>query len=393
MKKIITAIGDKTINEELRKDKEIQVLFTDIQYKEGIIECMEQRKNIDYILLSEKIVPKEEIKNIVIKIKEKNKKSRIIYFFNNKENINKIKKNKIDKIFFFDINTKEILNYIKEKSIEKKEEKNFEEKRKKVSIKKGKIISICGIPGVGKSYITTEISKNIANKNKKVMIVDFDFINNSIHTLIGKSKYSKQLKNKIKQKEKIEIKDFIIKYNKNLKVLSGIEILIEEGLTEKIIKELKNMKEKYNYIFIDILSENIFNCIPRILENSDKIYFIIEPTLVQIEKAKRILKKYNEDFKIDNKKISIIINKYNKNSINIEILKNIFIDYKILGKIKLNDLQNIKKISFLEAQSVKKTRNIRLNKILKIKNTIINMIIRKEIKNKRGKKSELRKNN
>ena len=50
--KIITAIGDPHINEELKKDELYHVIGVDIQYQDGIFEIMEKNNNIDYIILN-----------------------------------------------------------------------------------------------------------------------------------------------------------------------------------------------------------------------------------------------------------------------------------------------------------------------------------------------------
>ena len=51
MKKIITALGNEKINNELKQEKNIEIIINDIQYKEGIIEILEKYQNIDYIIL------------------------------------------------------------------------------------------------------------------------------------------------------------------------------------------------------------------------------------------------------------------------------------------------------------------------------------------------------
>ena len=56
MKKIITALNNPNLNEELKKENDVKILFKDIQYKEGIIEILENKKiEIDYIIIDEKL--------------------------------------------------------------------------------------------------------------------------------------------------------------------------------------------------------------------------------------------------------------------------------------------------------------------------------------------------
>jgi len=83
--------------------------------------------------------------------------------------------------------------------------------------------------------------------------------------------------------------------------------------------------------------------------------------LLEVKKAKRLLEIYLENWNIKKEKINIVFNKYNFNSINLNILKNIFNEIKIIGKINFN-----------------KNYNLIINKNNKIKNKLINLKIRKE---------------
>ena len=67
MKKIITALLNNQINEELRKDKDLQVIGNDYMYQEAVIETIEENDDIDYLLLNENL-PGEEIEKFIAKI-------------------------------------------------------------------------------------------------------------------------------------------------------------------------------------------------------------------------------------------------------------------------------------------------------------------------------------
>ena len=55
MKKIITAIGNPALNNRLKEELAYNVIATDIQYQEGILEIMQKEKDIDIIIMSEVI--------------------------------------------------------------------------------------------------------------------------------------------------------------------------------------------------------------------------------------------------------------------------------------------------------------------------------------------------
>ena len=69
MKKIITAIGNEKLNLELKKVNNIQVIYNDILYKEGIIESLEEYSEIDFLILSEKLDGEISLEELIEKIK------------------------------------------------------------------------------------------------------------------------------------------------------------------------------------------------------------------------------------------------------------------------------------------------------------------------------------
>lgn len=416
MKKVITALLNKTVNEKLKEYEEINVVMNDIQYKEGIIEALEINPEIEYIILSELLPGEILIKDLIEKIKQIKKEIKIIIILEkenkklenyllSKENIkifynNEIKIKEIAELII-NINKNEKLELeikkLKEIIINKKddlinnEEKNIinteneilitEEEKRKIEeeienelnnskiknkilnnkfikkviskIKKQtinnncKIIIITGISGVGKSFFTVNISKHIAEQKRNILIIDFDFINNSIKTLFG-------IKSKTKEKyiEKNNIEDLIIKINSKIDLISNINLIFNENNSEdfKILKLIKDLKMKYDFIIIDINdNEQILNLIK---EETHKIIFITEPNILQIKKSQNILNKYINELYVEKESIYLLFNKVKNDSISFNILKSVFKNYNTIGKINfINNCntiinQNMKSIFF-----------------------------------------------
>lgn len=403
MKKVITALLNKTVNEKLKEYKEINVVMNDIQYKEGIIEALEINPEIEYIILSE-LLPGEilindliekikEIKNkikiIIILEKENNElenyllaKGNIHIFYNNEikikeiaELIININKNEeleleIKKLKELIINKKDNLEIKRKDNGEKNEENKIlitEQEKRKIEeeiesefnknkiknkilnnevikkiinkIKKQttnnncKVIIICGISGVGKSFFTVNISKYLSEQKNNILIIDFDFINNSIQTLFG-------IKNKTNEEniEKNNIQNLIIKINSKIDLISNINLIFNNNEDFKILKTIKELKIKYNFIIIDINdNEQILNLIK---EEINKIIFITEPNILQIKKSKSILDKYINKKYIEKEKIFVLLNKVKNDSISFNILKNIYQNSNIIGKINFIDNYN-----------------------------------------------------
>ena len=136
--KVITAIGNPEINEELRKDDFYKVVGVDIQYQDGIFEILEENKNIDYLILNFKLIDElnkfdffekiidENKKLILIIILEKENEKIINYLFSkNIKNILLKNKNNLNEINNIIKNKKEINLINENNNFNKKNPFNF----------------------------------------------------------------------------------------------------------------------------------------------------------------------------------------------------------------------------------------------------------------------------
>ncbi len=381
--KILTALQNPKTNEILKEKTKYNIIETDIQYQEGIIEVLEKNNKIDLIIISELLPGNIGFKDLINKIKTINNDIEIIVILENKNYKLKefLMQKNIKSIFYNnEITIDELINVIEEKNKAKKEieinneikllreiimennkkieqnkkdkkiskiinilkkQKNKIIKNKKISnlkiIKnktnknskvKNKIISVVGTPGVGKSIFISLFSKNV--KNKKILIIDFDIYNKSLDLIFGY--------NTKNQKEKS-----IIKVNNNIELLSKIEIFFKENYIEKnkIRNILNSFSKKYDLIIIDNTSEYSCEYTKEILKNSDSIIFLSDANLIELNKTKKLLEKYINKWKIEKEKFNVVFNKININSINNKILNNLFSDFNILGKINFSNKYNL----------------------------------------------------
>ena len=380
---IITALKNPNINKKIKEKTSFNIIGNDIQYQEGIIEMLGKNGEIDLIIISELLPGEYSFRDLINKIKQINNKIDIIpilkekneeinnyliskgifnVFFNNELTIeelikiinekNNIKKEieineeikKLKKIILEKNNKKiniKIFNNNKIKKIKNNLLKYLKKKNKKINNIKNnkKIISIIGTGGVGKSSFCTIFAKLI--KNKKILIIDFDILNSSINSIFGTKKYPKKFK---ENSSKIEVDKLIIKVDKNINILCATKYLVDENYKktkEEFSNELNNLKDKYDLIIIDNSSECFFEYTKEILKKSDLILFLVEPNLIELKKSKNLLNIYINKWKIKKEKINIIFNKININSIDNKILKTLFSDFNILGKIKININYNL----------------------------------------------------
>lgn len=410
MKKIITAIGNEILNKKLKKENDFEVIIEDIQYKEGIIEYLEKENNIDILIISELLPGNIELKELIEKIKNINSNIEIIIFLENKNtelenylyakgiyNIfynNQIEIEEIIKI----INNKNIeinneLKEIKQMLLEKQKNKvnnkkiflnkliNIFNKKQKYDLKEEKIISVTGTNGVGKSIFTINLANSLSNSKNKILIIDFDILNNSLHTILGIKKYSQKIRNKIKNNnllKEIKIEELIIKINSKIDLVSGINLLFDSKYkisSEKVKNILSKLKEKYEIIIIDTSSECFFDYTKELIKNSNLTIFILEANLLEIKKAKNLLNIYINNWEIPQESINILFNKYNENSIDISILKKIFSEFNILGKLSFNPQYNL----IINKNNTNKLNTILKNEHLKINRNLLKINKKGEI--------------
>lgn len=407
MKTVITAVANPIINNELKNKENIRVIGNDIQYQEGVIEALEKNKEINYIILSDILIGKENLIDLIRKIKAINKNIKILVILTeeNKKEYNELISYGIEKIFYNNkVEIKEIIESINEendtdklieeinslkKIILENNNSNIIEKNKKEKANKknqtqnklfifdkikivnkikdklykyipnniikkdnkntnSEVISVLGPGGVGKSIFTINLANSYVYSKNKILIIDFDVLNNSLHTILGLKKYSRIIREKLKNNNlisnKINVKELTIKITNKIDLISGINILFDSKYkisSEKIFNIIKELKEKYEVIIIDNSAECFFDYTKNIIENSNINIFITEANLSEIKKSKNLLNMYINKWNINKNKINILFNKYNKNSIDINILKNIFNEFNILGKLNFDEKYNL----------------------------------------------------
>lgn len=275
--KILTAIGNQNLNNILKKDSSFNVVENDIFYKEGILEILQKNKNIDILILYEKLNGEIKIIDLIKNIKKINNEINIFFILENKneELENKLKNENIKNIFFNEeINIKEFIEKIKKIKINNSEKLEEE----------------------------IEFLKNLINKKDEELL-----------------KYKKNNINNLK-------------INENKKIIA---IIGEKDVGKTLI--LNNLKEisKNNFKFKEI-NINEFVKIEKLNNIANKFIFIFEMELEKIKINKKIIDKLIIENKINLKNINIIFNKINKYSINKKIAKNIFKNLKIIGYIKIN---------------------------------------------------------
>ena len=250
---------------------------------------------------------------------------------NNNEINNKINKNNNEE-------SKEKINNLKKIIFEKDE-------NKKIKLNSNKTICITGPPGVGKTIISINLAKiNIYQKNK-ILIIDSDFFNNSISTILGVKNSDS---NNILEKNIIKLNNSFFIYFNFIKINKKINLLVNNKKLNKnnyynlniFLENINNLKKIYDLIIIDTICNEDFNNLKEIIKISDKCLFVSDTNLLEINRSIKLLDKFINELNIEINKINLIFNKYNSESISFKILENIFSEFNIIGKINYSDKYN-----------------------------------------------------
>ena len=302
----------KIINEDDKLEKYNEEIRREIDELKEYIKNNKKNEN--------KLLKKEKNNYLIIN------KNNIINKFNLIKKINIIK-NKLNIIF--NLKNNNIISNLIIKNPQKNNNK--------------KIISILGNNGAGKSIFSVLLSKSFEKYFNRILIIDFDILNNSLHTILGVKKYSEKIRKILNENnyinEKINIENLIIKINKKIDLISGINLIFNEKNKineEKIKNIIKEISDNYDVIIIDTTSECFFEYTKQIIKISDESIFLTEANLLELSKTKRFLEIYDK-WGIEKNKIKIIFNKFNKNSIDFNLIKKLYSGYQILGYIKLKN--------------------------------------------------------
>lgn len=288
------------------------MLGEDIFYKEGIIEILQKNKNVDILVLYEKLYGEISLCDLIKNIKKIN--NEIIIFIILKEKNNEINKfleiQNIKNIYFMkEININKLISKLKNVKIENKNKLEEE----------------------------IELLKNIISKKDEELL-----------------KYKNNRFGKLNNLR-----------NKKLIVIVGEDKIGKTIILNNLKKIIKN---NYEFEFKEININNFFE-IEKLNNITYKFIFIFEMNLEKIKFNKTIINKLIMEDKINSTKINIIFNKINKYSINKKIAKNIFFEFRIIGNIPLN---NYCDFSLNEKNNYKKENEKLKKQYLKIIKKMIN---------------------
>lgn len=371
MKRIITAMGNQTLNNELKKYAEYDILGEDLFYQDAVIDLLEI-ENADILTLSGLLQGQWELNEFIDRIQKIAPTIRIIIIMdeiNSDIKCGLLERNVQDIFLDETVEVKDIINAIhREEPIRKKLERDkmkvceknerpYNAEEKVVVVKecqKQEIIAISGVNGAGKSTIAFNLSKRLgARSEAKILVIDFDTLAGNIDELFDINKIPQNVEINIdidkkcglnyaadlisKNRFDSNVFDEIVIRENDIDILTGntslyyCQDVLCEAVYEKI---LEAAKEKYDFIILDTSSNIFLDSTRWCLQKATKILFVMENNYLNMKKATQFLDIVVNTWGVLKTKIELIINKEIYTGIGRELIESILEDYKIIGKIK-----------------------------------------------------------
>jgi len=177
----------------------------------------------------------------------------------------------------------------------------------------GKIVAFAsGKGGVGKTFLSLNLAMALAERRKKILVIDLDFNLSNINVLINSSSGNKLQKYFLNEKS---LSELIYGYNTNLHFIfgdSGISDYpeITETALYKLFQDVKyNLSVKYDFVFLDLspgLNKNVLTA----LTLADEIILLTTPEPTSVMDSYVVVKMLKASG-LDSP-VNIIVNKADK---------------------------------------------------------------------------------
>ena len=368
MKRVATAMGNPTLNQELKRYTQMEVVGEDLFYQDAVIDFVE-KENIEVLALSGILQGQWDLLEFVDRIQKKNSVLRLVIVLDEMDTNLKCDLLERDvKDIFLDetVEVKDIVEAIcREEPIRMKLEKEImkekieatEEDFPKVMVsQKQEIIAVCGNSGSGKSTFLYQLSKQMAKKtNSKILVMDMNTLCGNLEERYGINKIPQNVEILLDEDKKCGLNyaaDLIKKGRFDANVLEeivinkeGVDILTgntslyycQEVLNTSIYQSIVQCaKEKYDFILMDTSSNIFLDSTKWCIENATKVLFVMDNDEISLKKSEQMLEIMTKNWGVWKNKIQIIINKERAGFMDLEVLSHIFNEYQLVGRIKQN---------------------------------------------------------
>ena len=380
MKKVLTAMGNATLNNELKRYSEYELNENDLFYQDAVLDKLAEEK-YDVLVVSALLQGQFEFPDFIDKIKAIDKLVRMIIVTDeiSSDLRRKINEEKIVDVFLdSEVEIKDIIDAInREEPIRKKCAAVKEEGTKYIATdnvelksndinelihfkgitQKQEIIVLSGISGAGKSTLACNLSKVLASKTSaRVLLIDLDTLNGNLDEILEINRVPQNIKIAMDDNKRCGLNYAVELISKNRFDANVFEELVinignVDVLTgntslhycQNVLNEnhyntiLECAKEKYDFVIIDTSSNIFLDSTKWALKRASRILFTIENNYISVKKATQFLNVMVDVWGVWKEKIEIVVNKESSKGIECEVIKKILGDYEIVGKIKYGE--------------------------------------------------------
>ena len=381
MNKIITAMGNVTLNNELRKYAKYDVLMEDLICQDILISNLKKRE-IDTIIISGLLQGRWTLEEFVSKIRGENNVARIIVIT---DEIDVSTKKILEEFNVLDVfldSGVEIQNVIdaidREETVRKKYEMiaeniddSYDVNENKIEIEpnvilekavqRQEVITIGGISGAGKSTIAANFCRVLAGKSgAKILLIDLDTLNGNIDEILKIDKVPDNIEIIMDSDKRSGINyasELIMKNRFDSNVFgelvveaNGFDVLTGNTslhYCQNVLKEeyyegiLKCAKEKYDFIVLDTSSNIFLDSTKWAMQVANRILFVIENNYLSVKKMQQFINIVINIWGVLKSKIDIVVNKKLKSEVESEVISKITNGLKVIGEIKQNEELNV----------------------------------------------------
>lgn len=349
--KILVALNNKEIKKKIDAEFKENVYKFDIDNKENVIEFL-SKTNEEYVVITrDSLAGNIDEKLYVKQIKLANENIKIIYLV--KELTSSYKEflfaNEVFNIFEGEkIDVDEIITCIKEEKniVYKVDNKlTLNEPAVKYVTKPNviykELIAIYGTSGSGKSVISSILAKKLAkNFDIKVALLDMDIQNPSIDIINNVDEKNASLSQIVENVDNLkDINNIIDKYmikdyqNKNLWYITNNCSLFDcqNKMSNKYYEKLyTSIYNKCDFALVDLPTSPFLDVVPYTLNLATKIFFVINANYMSIRQAMKYIDLITKLWDINSSNIYIIVNKMQKDSLELKQIKSLLYGYNII---------------------------------------------------------------
>lgn len=352
MKKVLVAINNDTLLEQIKKCGKYLVHNYDISDKESVIEYL-SKNIVDVIITRDELLGNlskeeyvKEIKKIqpgvkiIMCVKSLSEIYKGFLFANEVFNILEGEEIRFSKIL-------DMIDSVQGKVILKRND-DIETTRIRnsgINVMTKQTLCVFGTSGAGKSYVSSILGYITSKKLKlNTILVDMDIqnaaidiynnLNSSQNTLqyvmeeVDNNNFNSETLQNISTKAKRNGKLSFITNNVGIYECQN---KLSEDYYDCLYTEAEN---KYDVTILDLPSTPFLDVVPFSLTRANKLFFVINPNFISIRQAIKYLDLITNIWKVDRDKINIVINKQKNESLSIKQVKAMLKNYNICLQIK-----------------------------------------------------------